>query len=314
MAQRPDVARSAMEIAVDPSRAYALSAKGNRIAVITDASAVLGLGGIGPYGALPVLEERAARCRELADIDAVPIALDTQDDDEIVACVSHIAPAFAAIALCDIAPPRCFEIEGRLQERLPIPVMLADRSGAACVALAELMSGAGRAGRPLQQMCVVVADGGSAGMTTVELLIAAGVADPIVVDRRGAIVRQDRYGSTYARWVAERTNRDNRAGSMAELMADADAFISLAPPLVLVEPEPVVPDFEAPAAAFDELLAYPGIFRGALDARATRISTRMKLAAAEAIAALTETVPPHLDRRVVAEVAGRVKFESEAFE
>lgn len=330
MSEYVDVARIAMEIAVDPDKAYALTAKGNRVAVVTDASSVLGLGEVGPLAALAVLEERVARFKELADIDAVPLALDTQDDDQFVECVARVAPAFGAIALCDMAAPRCFEIEAALRERLPIPVMLCHREGSAVVALAALINGSKLVGRPVHELCVVVADFGFAGKAAIELLLAAGVADVVVVDRRGAIARRERYDGTYLRWVAEHTNRENRTGGLAEVLSGSDAFVSIAPGLVLLEPGEGAPDFEEPVAAvtaswradrpnhLDDLLAYPGIFRGALDARAARITVQMQLAAAEAIASeagsQADAVLPRLTRRVVQEVAGRVKFESEAFE
>jgi malate dehydrogenase (oxaloacetate-decarboxylating) len=326
MTEHADVARVAMEIAVDPRKAYTLTGKSARVALVSDASAVLGLGEIGPLAALAVLEERAARFNELADIEAVPLALDAGDEDQLVDTIARIAPAFGAIALCDMAAPRCFEIQAALRARLAIPVLLCDRAGSAVVMLAALINGAAKIGKELRDVHVVVADFGAGGSAAIALLLAAGVADVVVADRRGAITRRERYDGTYVRWVAEHTNGENRAGTLAELMPQADAFISIAPALVVLGPGEGVPDFEEPAGAvvaswrpdrpnyLDELLAYPGIFRGALDARAARITARMQLAAAEAIASSTDAVLPELHRRVVAEVAGRVKFESEAFE
>jgi malate dehydrogenase (oxaloacetate-decarboxylating) len=340
----PGVARVAQAIASDPQKAYALTIKRNSVAVVTDGSAVLALGNIGPYGAAPVMEGKCMLFKQFADIDAFPICLDTQDVDEIVETIAHIAPIFGGINLEDISAPRCFEIERRLQERLSIPVMHDDQHGNAIVILAALMNAARVVGKALEDLTVVVAGSGAAGTATMKMLLLAGVRDVIPVDRSGALNRTDHYDNTHWTWLAEHTNPSNRRGSLADVLRGADVFIGVSAPGILrpellasmardpivfamANPTPeIMPEQAAPYVAVmatgrsdfpnqvNNLLAFPGIFRGALDSRATSITDSMKLAAARAIAAIITggelgaeyVVPSVFDTRVVDAVARAV--------
>ena len=340
----PGVARVSMAIAADPSKAFSLSIKRNTVAVVSDGTAVLGLGDIGPLGALPVMEGKAMLFKQFADIDAFPICLDTKDVDEIVETVVRIAPVFGGINLEDISAPRCFEVEQRLIERLDIPVMHDDQHGTAVVILAALINAARVVGKELTDMRVVVSGSGAAGTATIKMLLEAGVRDVIPVDRSGALNRDDRYDNSHWRWLAEHTNRENRHGPLAEVLAGTDVFIGVSAPGILqpehiatmardpiifamANPTPeIMPDIAAPVAAVvatgrsdfpnqvNNLLAFPGIFRGALDVRASRITERMKLAAAYAIAGIVTDeersaeyiIPSVFDPRVVDIVAKAV--------
>jgi malate dehydrogenase (oxaloacetate-decarboxylating) len=340
----PGVARVSMAIAADPNKAFQLTIKRNAVAVVTDGTAVLGLGDIGPLGALPVMEGKAMLFKQFADIDAFPICLDTKDVDEIVETVVRIAPVFGGINLEDISAPRCFEVEDRLIEALDIPVMHDDQHGTAVVIMAALINAALVVGKRLEDLQVVVAGSGAAGTATIKMLLGAGVRDVIPVDRAGALNRIDRYDNPHWRWLAEHCNRENRRGSLAEVLEGADAFIGVSAPGILhpehiarmgrdpiifamANPTPeIMPDVAGPLAAViatgrsdfpnqvNNLLAFPGIFRGALDVRARRITERMKLAAAYAIAEIVGddernaeyVVPSVFDIRVVAAVAKAV--------
>jgi malate dehydrogenase (oxaloacetate-decarboxylating) len=340
----PGVARVSLAVAADPRKAYQLTIKRNTVAVVTDGTAVLGLGDIGPLGAAPVMEGKCMLFKQFADIDAWPICLDTKDVDEIVETVVHIAPIFGGINLEDISAPRCFEIERRLQERLDIPVMHDDQHGTAVVILAALINAALVVGKTMDQLTVVVAGSGAAGTATMKMLLAAGVRDVIPVDRAGAINRTDRYENSHWTWLAEHTNRQNRRGSLGEVLKGADVFIGVSAPGILraediagmardpivfamANPTPeIMPDVAAPYVAVmatgrsdfpnqvNNLLAFPGIFRGALDSRASRITDGMKLAAAKAIAAIITdkergseyVIPSVFDTRVVEAVARAV--------
>jgi malate dehydrogenase (oxaloacetate-decarboxylating) len=340
----PGVARVSMAIAADPSKAFQLTIKRNMVGVVTDGTAVLGLGDIGPLGALPVMEGKVMLFRQFADIDAFPICLDTKDVDEIVETVIRIAPVFGGINLEDISAPRCFEVEERLIEALDIPVMHDDQHGTAVVILAALINAAHVVGKRLEDLRIVVSGSGAAGTATIKMLLGAGVCDVIPVDRSGALNRDDRYENPQWRWLAEHCNRENRRGSLAEVLAGVDVFIGVSAPGILqpehiarmardpivfamANPTPeIMPDVAAPVAAViatgrsdfpnqvNNLLAFPGIFRGALDVRARRITERMKLAAAFAIAAIvTEDernpeyiIPSVFDTRVVDAVAKAV--------
>ncbi|HEY1975549.1 MAG TPA: NAD-dependent malic enzyme [Candidatus Baltobacteraceae bacterium] len=310
----PGVARVSMAIAADPGKAFQLTIKRNTVAVVTDGSAVLGLGDIGPLGALPVMEGKAMLFRQFGDIDAFPICLDTKDVDEIVETVVRIAPVFGGINLEDISAPRCFEIEERLIEALDIPVMHDDQHGTAVVILAALINAAKVVGKPLEELQVVISGSGAAGTATIKMLLDAGVRDVVPVDRSGALTREGRYDSPYKQWLVEHCNRENRRGSLRDVLPGVDVFIGVSAPGIL-QPEDVarmardpiifamanpipeiMPDLVAPYAAVvatgrsdfpnqvNNLLAFPGIFRGALDVRARRITERMKRAAAFAIA------------------------------
>ncbi|HEY6327179.1 MAG TPA: NAD-dependent malic enzyme [Candidatus Cybelea sp.] len=337
----PGVARVSMAIAADPSKAFQLTVKRNTVAVVTDGTAVLGLGDIGPLGALPVMEGKAMLFKQFAGIDAFPICLDTKDVDEIVETVVRIAPVFGGINLEDVSAPRCFEVESRLIEALEIPVMHDDQHGTAVVILAALINAARVVRKPLSELQVVVSGSGAAGTATIKMLLGAGVKDVIPVDRAGALNRTDHYENPHWRWLAEHTNRENRRGSLRDVLEGTDVFIGVSAPGILqpehiarmtrdpivfamANPTPeIMPDVAAPVAAViatgrsdfpnqvNNLLAFPGIFRGALDVRARRITDRMKLAAAYAIAEIvTEAelspeyvIPSVFDPRVVDAVA-----------
>ncbi|HTZ54943.1 MAG TPA: NAD-dependent malic enzyme [Candidatus Acidoferrum sp.] len=340
----PGVARVSMAIAADPSKAFALSIKRNTVAVVTDGSAVLGLGDIGPLGALPVMEGKSALFKQFADIDAFPICLDTKDVDEIVETIAHIAPVFGGINLEDISAPRCFELEQRLIERLDIPVMHDDQHGTAVVILAALINAAKVVGKDLRALQIVVSGSGAAGTATIKMLLEAGVRDVIPVDRSGAINREERYDNAHWRWLAEHTNHENRRGTLRDVLRGADVFIGVSAPGILkpediegmardpivfamANPTPeIMPEVAAPVAAVvatgrsdfpnqvNNLLAFPGIFRGALDVRARRITEKMKIAAAFAIASIVTDeersaeyiIPSVFDPRVVDAVAKAV--------
>ena len=340
----PGVARVSMAIAADPSKAFQLSIKRNTVAVVTDGTAVLGLGDIGPLGALPVMEGKAALFKQFAGIDAFPICLDTKDVDEIVETVVRIAPVFGGINLEDISAPRCFEVEQRLIERLDIPVMHDDQHGTAVVILAALINAAKVVGKDLHDLQIVVSGSGAAGTATIKMLLEAGVRDVIPVDRNGAINREDRYDNAHWRWLAEHTNRENRRGTLGDVLRGTDVFIGVSAPGILkpediegmardpivfamANPTPeIMPDVAAPVAAVvatgrsdfpnqvNNLLAFPGIFRGALDVRASRITEKMKIAAAYAIASIVTDeersaeyiIPSVFDPRVVDAVAKAV--------
>ena len=344
MVYTPGVARVSMAIAADPRKAFQLSIKRNTVGVVTDGTAVLGLGDIGPLGALPVMEGKAMLFKQFAAIDAFPICLDTKDVDAIVETVVRIAPVFGGINLEDISAPRCFEIENRLIEALDIPVMHDDQHGTAVVILAALINAAQVVGKRMEDLTIVVAGSGAAGTATIKMLLKVGVRDIIPVDRAGAINRTERYENSHWRWLAEHTNRENRRGSLAEVLRGTDVFIGVSAPGVLqpeaiatmardpivfamTNPTPeIMPEIAAPYVAVmatgrsnfpnqvNNLLAFPGIFRGALDCRARRITENMLIAAAKAIAAIVGDdersaeyiIPSVFDPRVVDAVAKAV--------
>jgi malate dehydrogenase (oxaloacetate-decarboxylating) len=340
----PGVARVSMAIAADPAKAYQLTIKRNSVAVVSDGTAVLGLGDIGPFGAAPVMEGKCMLFRQFADIDAFPICLDTKDVDEIVATVKRIAPIFGAINLEDISAPRCFEVERRLIEELDIPVMHDDQHGTAVVILAAMINAAAVVGKRLEDMTIVVNGSGAAGTATMKMLLAAHVRDIIAVDRAGAINRDESYSNPHWQWLALNTNVNNRRGSLGDVLKGADAFVGVSAPntlrvedikkmardpivFAMANPTPeIMPDIAAPHVAVlgtgrsdfpnqvNNLLSFPGIFRGALDARASKISEKMKLAAAHAIAAVVGNdrsaeyvIPSVFDSRVVEAVAIAVR-------
>jgi len=340
----PGVARVSMAIAADPAKAYALTIKRNSVAVVTDGTAVLGLGDIGPAAAAPVMEGKCMLFKQFANIDAFPICLATKDVDEIVETVVRIAPIFGGINLEDISAPRCFEVEQRLMQRLDIPVMHDDQHGTAIVILAGLINAARVVGKTLEGMRVVVVGSGAAGTATIKMLLSAGVGDVIAVDRSGAINRTDLYDNPYWTWLAEHTNQENRRGTLSDVLVGCDVFIGVSAPGILqpadiqrmarhpivfamANPTPeIMPDLAAPYVAvmatgrsdfpnqINNLLAFPGIFRGALDCRAHSITDRMKLAAAKAIADIVSDdernaeyiIPSVFDTRVVDVVAKAV--------
>jgi len=340
----PGVARVSMAIAADPSKAFQLTIKRNTVAVVTDGTAVLGLGDIGPLGAAPVMEGKCMLFKKFAGIDAWPVCLDTKDVDEIVETVVRIAPIFGGVNLEDISAPRCFEVERRLVDALDIPVMHDDQHGTAVVALAALINATAVVGKDLADMRIVVAGGsGAAGTASIKLLQLAGVGDIIAVGRGGAINRNETYERTHLTWLAQNTNRENLRGSLGTVLKGADAFIGVSGPgileaedlkgmardaivFALANPTPeIMPEAAAPYVAVmatgrsdypnqvNNVLAFPGIFRGALDCRARRITDNMKLAAAKAIAAIVGEersseyiIPSVFDQRVIEAVAKAV--------
>jgi malate dehydrogenase (oxaloacetate-decarboxylating) len=314
MAYTPGVARVALAIAASPDDVRRLTIKRNSVAVVTDGSAVLGLGNVGPYAALPVMEGKAALFKRFAGIDAWPVCLDTQDPDEIVRTVQIIAPAFGGINLEDISAPRCFEVERRLRDLLDIPVFHDDQHGTAIVVLAALTNALRVVGKKLGAVRVTMAGAGAAGTAVLKLLLASGATDVIICDDRGAVHR-DRPGLTDSlRWVAERTNAGGYDGDLAGAVRGADVFIGVSAPNILTgndvatmaadavvfalaNPVPeVAPDAAGEHATvvatgrsdypnqINNVLAFPGVFRGLLDAQSRAITDDMLVAAARALA------------------------------
>ncbi len=314
MVYTPGVARVCLAIAKNPEDARRLTSKRNSIAVITDGSAVLGLGNIGPAAALPVMEGKAVLFKRFAEIDAWPLCLDTQDVEEIITVVKAIAPGFAGINLEDISAPRCFEIEARLREALDIPVFHDDQHGTAIVVLAALLNALRVVDKQLSEVRIVLSGAGAAGTALLKLLLAAGAQDVVVADIAG-VVHRGRAGLVgELAWVAEHTNKLELTGSLKEAVVGADVFIGVSAPnlltgedvagmadqsivFALANPEPEVDPAEATKYAavvatgrsdfpnqINNVLAFPGVFRGLLDAGSTEISTLMLLAAAKALA------------------------------
>jgi malate dehydrogenase (oxaloacetate-decarboxylating) len=314
MAYTPGVGRVALALWKNPADVRRLTIKGNSVAVVTDGSAVLGLGNLGPGAALPVMEGKAALFKRFGDIDAWPICLDSQDVDDIVRAVELIAPGFGGINLEDISAPRCFEVERRLRERLDIPVFHDDQHGTAIVVLAALTNALRCVSKQLTGVRVVVAGAGAAGTAICDLLLAAGVRDLLVWDREGILSRADAELSDAKKLLAARTNPTNRRGGLRDALVGADVFIGVSAggilpaedlagmaenPIVfaLANPDPEVrPDDARQYAAviatgrsdypnqINNVLAFPGVFRGLLDARARNVTTEMLLSAATALA------------------------------
>ncbi|GIP06089.1 malate oxidoreductase [Paenibacillus lautus] len=310
----PDVARVCSAIQEDPKKAYTLTIKRNTVAVISDGSAVLGLGNIGPYAAMPVMEGKSMLFKQLAGVDSFPICLDTQDTEEIIACIKAMAPAFGGINLEDISSPRCFEIEQRLRDELDIPVFHDDQHGTAVVLYAALINALKIVGKSIDNVRVVVCGIGAAGVACSKILLSAGVKDVIGVDREGALVAGKEYSNSMWQWYAEHTNPNKVEGSLRQVIQGADVFIGLSAggllrredvqamadqPIVFAMANPTpeirpeeVEDIVGVIATgrsdypnqINNVLCFPGIFRAALDCRATTINEEMKLAAAEAIA------------------------------
>ena len=314
MAYTPGVGRVSMALYENPDDVWRLTVKGNSVAVVTDGSAVLGLGNIGPGAALPVMEGKAALFKRFANIDAWPICLASQDTDEIVKAVEMIAPGFGGINLEDIAAPRCFEIEARLRASLDIPVFHDDQHGTAIVVLAALTNALRCVKKEIADAKVVVAGGGAAGSAIVALLMAGGVRDVVVWDREGLLSADDDSLPPAKAELAGRTNPRRLRGGLRDGLQGADVFIGVSAPGVLApewiaemapsavvfalaNPDPEVDPAEAEKYAavvasgrsdypnqINNVLAFPGVFRGLLDARASEITTDMLLRAAEAIA------------------------------
>jgi malate dehydrogenase (oxaloacetate-decarboxylating) len=319
MAYTPGVARVSQAIADDPSRVWTLTMKQNTVAVVSDGTAVLGLRDIGPAAAMPVMEGKAVLFKEFGGVDAFPICLDTTDVDEIVRVVTAIAPGFGGVNLEDIASPRCFEIERRLQETLDIPVFHDDQHGTAIVVLAGLLNALRVVGKQIEDVRIVVTGVGAAGIAVTKTLLAAGVTDVVGCDSRGVVDRSRTDLSDVKREFAELTNPRGVTGSANDALSGADVFIGLSQPgavsadavrtmakdaivFAMANPTPeVLPEEleEAEVAVFatgrsdypnqiNNVLAFPGVFRGALDVRATTVNHEMQLAAAEAIASIVD--------------------------
>ncbi|CBT77535.1 MAG TPA: NAD-dependent malic enzyme [Glutamicibacter sp.] len=344
-AYTPGVARVCLAIAENPADARNLTIKRNTIAVVTDGSAVLGLGNIGPAAALPVMEGKAALFKQFADVDAWPVCLDTQDTDEIVKIVKALAPVYGGVNLEDIAAPRCFEIEARLREELDIPVFHDDQHGTAIVTLAALLNAVKVVEKKIADLRIVVSGVGAAGNAIIQLLMARGAKNIIACGRAGAINRSESYADAHRSWLAQHTNPENFTGSLKEAMVGADVFIGVSAPNVLDEndiaamneraivfamanPDPEVdPEIAGRHAEvvatgrsdfpnqINNVLAFPGFFRGLLDAGVIEITDAMLLAAADAIAARVSAselnpgfiIPSVFDPQVAADVATAVQ-------
>jgi malate dehydrogenase (oxaloacetate-decarboxylating) len=346
MAYTPGVARVCLAIAEDKHRASSLTIKHNSVAVVSDGSAVLGLGNIGPEAAMPVMEGKAMLFKEFADIDAYPICLRTQNTEEIISAVKWISPGFGAVNLEDISAPRCFEIEQRLKSEAGIPIFHDDQHGTAVVVLAATINALKVVKRKLSQIRILILGAGAAGTAIARMLLAAGARDILCCDRKGIICRQ-RLGELDSNkaWLAQHTNRNNRVGSLEDAAQGAHLFIGVSGPglfpvralkrmakhpiiFALANPVPEIMPEDAASCAriiatgrsdypnqINNVLAFPGIFRGALDARASDINEPMKLAAAKAIAQciaddeLSEEyiVPSVFNKQVVRRVARAVE-------
>jgi malate dehydrogenase (oxaloacetate-decarboxylating) len=355
MAYTPGVARVCRAIAEDPDKAFEYTIKRNTVAVVTDGTAVLGLGDIGPRAAMPVMEGKAMLFKEFAGVDAFPICLDTRDPDEIVAAVQAIAPGFGGINLEDISAPRCFEIEERLRATLDIPVFHDDQHGTAVVSLAALFNALKLVGKRIEDLRIVVIGVGAAGRAVIRILMAAGARHIIGCDLRGTIHTQradylDGTMPSFERALAETTNPERVDGGPAAALQGADLLIGVSGPgavtpadlarmardpivFAMANPDPEVwPEDAAPYVRvmatgrsdypnqINNVLCFPGIFRGALDARAAQITETMKMAAAQAIADIVSDdelredyiIPSVFNREVVGAVAAAVASEARA--
>ena len=346
IAYTPGVAEPCKVIAQDKEAAYKYTMKANTVAVVSDGSAVLGLGNIGPYAAMPVMEGKAVLFKEFGNVNAVPICLDTQDTEEIIKAVTYLAPGFGGINLEDISAPRCFEIEERLKEILDIPVFHDDQHGTAIVVLAGVINALKVVGKKKEDCRVVVNGAGSAGVAITRLLLTYGFPNIIMCDKVG-IVSKDTEGLNWMqKKMTEVTNLNNETGSLADALKGADIFIGVSAPNIvtpemvasmnhdsilfaMANPVPeIMPDVAKAAGArvvgtgrsdfpnqVNNVVAFPGIFKGALEGRATQITEEMKLAAAEAIAGLVPAeklsddniMPEAFDPQVAEVVANAVK-------
>lgn len=345
MAYTPGVARVCTAINQDPKKVYDLTIKGTTVAVVTDGTAVLGLGDIGPEASMPVMEGKAQLFKEFAGVNAFPICLNTKEPDEIVETVKHIAPVFGGINLEDISAPRCFEIEERLKQELDIPVFHDDQHGTAVVTTAALINALRFVGKRAENLRVVVVGTGAAGTACTEMMLNLGVEEIIGFDRQGAIARSRSDLAPDKRRYAERTNPRDETGTLSELIEGADVFIGVSGPgavtiddirkmarnpvvFALANPEPEIrpEDVYGSVAVMatgrsdypnqiNNVLCFPGMFRGALDCRATDINEPMKLAAAHAIAEACDEaavsaeyiIPSVFDRTVVERVSEAVQ-------
>jgi malate dehydrogenase (oxaloacetate-decarboxylating) len=341
----PGVARVCMAIHHDKEKAYRFTIKRNSVAIITDGSAVLGLGDIGPEAALPVMEGKAMIFKEFANIDAFPICLSTEDTEEIIKTIKYISPAFGGINLEDISSPRCFEIEERLKQELDIPVFHDDQHGTAVVILAALINAVKIVGKQLKRLKIVISGAGAAGTACCKILKEVGITNIISCDREGAIYKsRKRHMNPVKIWLSENTNPAMIKGSISDSMEGADVFIGVSAPnlitvddikrmttdpivFALANPEPeIAPEDTSPHVRIlatgrsdypnqiNNMLCFPGLFRGLLDSRARTVNEEIKLAAAKAIASMVDekelsedyTVPSIFDRKVVTAVAAAV--------
>ena len=350
-AYTPGVAEPCRKIAANKKDVYKYTAKSNLVAVVTDGTAVLGLGDIGPEAAMPVMEGKAILFKEFADVNAFPICLDTKDTEEIIKVVKYIAPTFGGINLEDISAPRCFEIEKRLKEELDIPVFHDDQHGTAIAVSAGLINALKLVGKSFKEANIVINGAGSAGISIGKLLIMQGIGNVVLVDKNGALARGEEWMNDAQKAMAEVTNKNNERGHLAEIIKDKDVFIGVSAPNVvtaemvstmakdpvvfaMANPIPEIMPEEAKKGGarvvatgrsdypnqINNVLVFPGIFRGALDVKATDITEEMKIAAARAIASIVkeeelkeEYIIPdvfnHEVSKAVAEEVGRVARE-----
>lgn len=346
LAYTPGVAEPCRQIHANKENVYKYTAKGNLVAVVTDGSAVLGLGDIGPEAGLPVMEGKAVLFKEFGDVDAFPICLDTQDVDEIVKTVKLISPGLGGINLEDIAAPRCFEIEEKLKKELDIPVFHDDQHGTAIVVLAGLINGLKIVDKKIEDVKIIINGAGAAGTAIAVLLNAAGAKNIIVCDRTGALALGREKMNDAKNKLAQETNPQGAKGSLADVLVGADVFIGVSSAgavtldmaksmnkdgiiLAMANPTPeIMPDLAKAAGAkvvgtgrsdfpnqINNVLIFPGIFRGALDVRASEINMEMKLAAAHALANyigedelnVDNIIPSALDKKVAIAVAEAIK-------
>ena len=344
IAYTPGVARVCTEIHKNPENAYKLTIKGNTVAVVTDGTAVLGLGEIGPKAAMPVMEGKAMLFKQFADIDAWPICLDTTDTEEIISIVKALAPGFGGINLEDISAPRCFEIEERLRNELDIPVFHDDQHGTAVVTTAALINALKLVRKKPKDIKVVVSGAGAAGTAYSKMIMHLGVKNLIGCNSKGAIHKQRTDINQSKRWFADNANPDQEQGSLKEVLKGADVFVGVSAPNILdagdirnmekdaivfamANPDPeILPEDARPVAAvvatgrsdypnqINNVLCFPGIFRGALDCRAKTITEEMKLAASHAIAETLDEqhlnpdyiIPTVFDKSVTPKIAAAI--------
>ena len=345
IAYTPGVAEPCRKIRDNKKEVYCYTAKGNLVAVVSDGTAVLGLGDIGPEAAMPVMEGKAILFKEFAGIDAFPICLDTKDTEEIIETVKRIAPVFGGINLEDISAPRCFEIEKRLKEELDIPVFHDDQHGTAIVVSAGLLNAVKFVGKKMENVKIVINGAGSAGISICKLLLEISVGDVVLVDRQGALAPGEEWMNLAQKEMAEKTNKEQIHGSLAEVMKGKDIFVGVSAPgivtaemvstmaddaivFAMANPTPeIMPDEAKKGGArvvatgrsdfpnqINNVLVFPGIFRGALDAQATDITEEMKIAAVYAIADIISKeelkeeyiIPGAFDERVAKHVAQAV--------
>lgn len=350
LAYTPGVAQSCLEIKKEKENVYRYTSKGNLVAVVSDGSAVLGLGNIGPSAALPVMEGKAILFKEFANIDAIPIVLDTQDSEEIIKTIRYLAPTFGGINLEDISAPRCFEIERRLKEELDIPVFHDDQHGTAIVVCAGVINALKYVKKEMEEAKFIINGAGSAGISICKLLMKIGVKNIVVVDKLGAICVGESWMNEAQKEIAEMTNKEHIKGNLEKVIKGRDVFIGVSAPNIvtsdmiasmnkdaivfaMANPVPEIMPEEAKKGGariiatgrsdfpnqINNVLVFPGIFKGALEAKATQISEEMKVSAAKAIASIISDeelredyiIPDVFHKEVVKAVAKAVKEEAQ---